>query len=296
LKINSKSTGLYGRTIIVLQTAVYGKVINTQHFSSGDIVSISENGIPLADLMNESKILSGTVTKVTPQSVSIAIDCDLENLDDLLNDDDVYKIIKLSNEITYKRIKKALLRVKNSNLSTRSSHMADVLFLNSVPDQSEMKEDTNKNQTFFNKGLDNSQQEAVRFTFEQKDLAIIHGPPGTGKTTTLVEIIKQNCLKYKQKILCCAPSNIAVDNLVERLIEPEIGYSKLKMIRLGHPARLLESIQSHSLDSIVNHSEQFQLVRDIKNEMETTLKAIRKSSTERKQTNLFYNYLLEKSF
>ncbi len=242
-------------------------------------MSISENGIPLTDLMNEAKLLSGTVTKVTGQSVSVAIDCDLENLDGLLNDNDVYKIIKLANEITYKRIKKALLRVKDSKLSPRSLHMANVLFLDTLPGQAQVKEET---VAFFNKGLDVSQQEAVKFTFAQKDLAIIHGPPGTGKTTTLVEVIKQNCLKYKQRILCCAPSNIAVDNLVERLAEGEVGYSRLKMIRLGHPARLLESIQGHSLDSVVSRSDQYRLVRDIKDEMDTTLKALRKSSTERK--------------
>lgn len=103
-----------------------------------------------------------------------------------------------------------------------------------------------------------------------------------GKTTTLVEIIKQNCLKYEQKILVCAPSNIAVDNLVERLTVTEQGFGKLKMIRLGHPSRLLENIQGYSLDAIVNRSDQYQLANDIKKEMETTLKAIRKSSTQRK--------------
>ncbi len=98
-----------------------------------------------------------------------------------------------------------------------------------------------------------------------------------GKTTTLVEIIKQNCLKYKQKILCCAPSNIAVDNLVERLTIAEKGYSRIKMIRLGHPARLLEHIQEYSLDSILTRSDQYKLANDIKVDMDKTLKTIRKS-------------------
>lgn len=135
LKIDSKATGLYGRTIVVLQTAVFGKTINTQHFSSGDIVSLSENSIPLAELMNETKILSGTVSKVSVQSVSVAIDGDLENIDEQLNENHVYKIIKLSNEITHKRIKKALLKIKDSKIGARSSHMADVLFLNTTPGQ-----------------------------------------------------------------------------------------------------------------------------------------------------------------
>jgi hypothetical protein len=62
----------------------------------------------------------------------------------------------------------------------------------------------------------------------------------------------------------------------------EQGYGKLKMIRLGHPSRLLENIQNYSLDAIVNRSDQYLLAKNIKQEMETTLKAIRKSSTQRK--------------
>lgn len=82
----------------------------------------------------------------------------------------------------------------------------------------------------------------------------------------MVEIIKQNCLKYKQKVLCCAPSNIAVDNLVERLNGNEEGFGRIKMVRLGHPARLLESIQEFSLDSMVSKSDQYGLANDIKGE------------------------------
>ena len=135
LKIDSKSTGLYGRTIIVLSTSVFGRTINTQHFSSGDIVSISENSIPLSELNNESKLLTGVVTKVHSQSVSLAIDADLENLDDQLNENGVYKILKLSNEVTYKRIKRALTQIKESKLKQRSSNLADVLFLKTAPQQ-----------------------------------------------------------------------------------------------------------------------------------------------------------------
>lgn len=254
-------------------------------------MSISENSVPPSQLNNEKNLISGTVTKVAPQSISIAIDKEIENLDEQLNENDVYKIIKLCNDITHKRIKTALLNLKDLKLNDRTSRLADVLFLNAKPDRCNINnvkfgsELAYQNQQFelqfFNTRLDKSQKEAVQFTFEQKELAIIHGPPGTGKTTTLIEIIKQNCLKYKQKILCVAPSNIAVDNLVERLIPAEKGFSRIQMIRLGHPARLLEHIQEYSLDSVVNKSDQYKLANDIKSDMDKTLKTIRKSSTQR---------------
>ncbi len=69
--------------------------------------------------------------------------------------------------------------------------------------------------------------------------------------------------------------------MVERLIPSENNYSRIKMIRLGHPARLLESIQEYSLDSILSRSEQYKLANDIKQDMDKTLKSIKKSSTQR---------------
>lgn len=77
---------------------------------------------------------------------------------------------------------------------------------------------------------------------------MIHGPPGTGKTTTVVEFILQAVRVQKAKVMACAPSNIAVDNIIERL---HISNPKLKIVRIGHPARLLESVQKHCLDALI---------------------------------------------
>lgn len=77
-------------------------------------------------------------------------------------------------------------------------------------------------------------------------MSLIHGPPGTGKTTTVVELILQAVEHQKAKVLACAPSNIAVDNMIERI---HAENPKLKIVRIGHPARLLESVQHLSLDA-----------------------------------------------
>jgi superfamily I DNA and/or RNA helicase len=72
-----------------------------------------------------------------------------------------------------------------------------------------------------------------------QDVSMIHGPPGTGKTTTVVELILQAVKVQKAKVMTCAPSNIAVDNIIERLHQQN---PKLKIVRIGHPARLLDSV------------------------------------------------------
>jgi len=63
-----------------------------------------------------------------------------------------------------------------------------------------------------NPHLNESQRDAVAFALSQSEIAVIHGPPGTGKTTTVVELIMQH-VRLGHKVLACAPSNIAVDNV-----------------------------------------------------------------------------------
>ena len=83
---------------------------------------------------------------------------------------------------------------------------------------------------------------AVAFALAAKDVAIIHGPPGTGKTTTVVEYVRQ-AVAPRQTVLACAPSNHAVDNLLEKLLAAgEVP------VRLGHPARVMPDLRARSLD------------------------------------------------
>jgi ATP-dependent RNA/DNA helicase IGHMBP2 len=93
-------------------------------------------------------------------------------------------------------------------------------------------------------GLNTSQEAAVKKIISAKDIAIIHGPPGTGKTTTLVQAIMVIAKQYKEQILVVAPSNTAVDLLSEKL-----SIEGLNVLRIGNPARVSDKLMDLTLDS-----------------------------------------------
>jgi ATP-dependent RNA/DNA helicase IGHMBP2 len=121
-------------------------------------------------------------------------------------------------------------------------------------------------------GLNDSQNQAVNDIIAAEDVAIIHGPPGTGKTTTITHAIKQ-LSKKEATILVTAPSNSAADLLTERLSDLE-----LDVVRIGNPSRIDESLIQHTLESRLARHPDYKNVKKIKKEAaEMRRKAVRLS-------------------
>ena len=90
--------------------------------------------------------------------------------------------------------------------------------------------------------LNRAQQEAVNKVLRAKDVAIVHGPPGTGKTTTLVEAIYET-LRRESQVLVCAQSNMAVDWISERLVDRGIS-----VLRIGNPTKVNDKMLSFTYE------------------------------------------------
>lgn len=117
--------------------------------------------------------------------------------------------------------------------------------------------------TPFDEALDEKQRAAVDAALRSGDIALIHGPPGTGKTRTLVEVVRQRVARG-ERVLCAAPSNTAVDNLGIRLaqIAPAVGQAPLRAVRLGHPARVHPALATLTLDAQVAADGATKLARE----------------------------------
>ncbi|MGH1338848.1 MAG: AAA domain-containing protein [Aureispira sp.] len=106
--------------------------------------------------------------------------------------------------------------------------------------------------------LNRSQNTAVQQILSAEDIAVIHGPPGTGKTTTLVAAIQQ-IVKHESPILVCAPSNSATDLLTEKL-----AAQGLNVVRIGNVSRVDEDLLQHTIEGILQTLPEIQEVKKMK--------------------------------
>ncbi len=106
--------------------------------------------------------------------------------------------------------------------------------------------------------LNDSQNEAVAHIIAARDVAVVHGPPGTGKTTTLIRAIRHSMHEQSQ-ILVAAPSNTAVDLLTEKLAEYGIH-----VVRMGHPARVNERLWKHTFDAKVESHPDYKRMKQLR--------------------------------
>lgn len=153
----------------------------------------------------------------------------------------------LFDDRTYREMEKALKQVIEAR-GNRLAELRDVLLGRQAAQYREVNEFLRSDQ------LNESQNEALRDVIGSYELTVIHGPPGTGKTTTLVQVVKQ-LLQAEPTVLVTAPSNTAVDLLTERLFA-----QGLNVLRIGNISRVDEEVLRQTLDyQIANHPDSKQI-------------------------------------
>jgi superfamily I DNA and/or RNA helicase len=181
-------------------------------------------------------------------------------------------------EVTFERGFAAIARLRDAKSGTRTAEWREALYGDALGPSAPQPGEPGQIAPF-DAGLNESQLAAVRFAVSAPRLALIHGPPGTGKTRTLVEVVRQ-CLRRGERLLLTAASNTAVDTLAERLITAGVP-----LLRLGHPARVASSVVDSTLDARLEASDARKRARRLTSEANELRRKIDK---RRARGNLSY--------
>ena len=194
-------------------------------FQVGAVVSI------FTGHADDAEAVSGVISYVRDNKMRVVLNSD--KMPDWINQGKL-GVNLLFDEGSYHEMYKALKEVLKADKG-RLADLREIFYGAKAP---EFKNGFD----FQSVNLNAGQNRALTKVFNGKDISIIHGPPGTGKTTTLVNAIKE-VVKNERQILVSAQSNAAVDLIVEKLDNLGIG-----VLRLGHPARLTPEVIENSLD------------------------------------------------
>jgi superfamily I DNA and/or RNA helicase len=221
-------------------------------FQSGKMVSVFSNAKGSPD----KHYIGGVINYVRDNTMVITVNGD--DLPDWI-DDTLLGVDLMFDEMAYREMEAAMKAVIKA-ADSRVAELRDTLLGFRLPVVSHQPPATGDGQPATD--LNESQRHALQKVLEAHDVAIIHGPPGTGKTTTLVQAIRQT-VKTEKQVLVCAPSNAAVDLLVEKLSE-----QGLNAVRIGHPARVTEQSLSKTLDARIAMHDHFKELRALRKKME----------------------------
>lgn len=238
VKINSEELG--SGELLHLEIERTTQTDQPHQFSSGKNVSLFSNQA------EEAHELTATIKSVSRNSMKLVVHS--EELPDWCYDGKLGLNIQFDDN-SYLEMQRALDVV----IEARHNRIAELrdMIEGEVPISFEKQDED-----LVIPQLNLSQNRAVRHVVSANDIAVVHGPPGTGKTTSLVQAIRITLQEEKQ-VLVCAPTNSAVDLLTEKLLETGID-----VLRLGHPARISDELMGSSMDGKIGSSPYY---KDIKN-------------------------------
>ncbi len=229
-------------------------------FQSGKMVSVFSN----ASGKSEKHHQNGVINYVRDNLMVITLNG--EDLPEWI-DSGLLGVDVMFDEMSYREMEYTLNKVIEAE-DNRAAEFRELLLGGGVagyqlPVTGNRDQETG-NQKLLANLLNESQLKAAHKIIESRDIAFIHGPPGTGKTTTIVQAIKFT-VKEEGQVLVCAPSNAAVDLLVDKLSE-----QGLNVIRIGHPARVTEQSLSKTLDARIAQHQHYDELRSLRKKMEHT--------------------------
>ncbi|HEY6099004.1 MAG TPA: AAA domain-containing protein [Anaeromyxobacter sp.] len=247
-----EESALAGRTLVTFTRG--GKTLGGARIGTGSLVSLS--------LRREARpdAPTGVVARRTRTAVAVAFD---EPPPDWATDGRVALELEPS-PVTWERLSSGLARLRDEKAGKRWHAV-----LSGTPPRFLSR----PRGPVLGHGLNAEQAAALDLADRAEDVALVHGPPGTGKTTVLVEVIRRAAARGEQ-VLAAAPSNLAVDNLVERL-----AAGGLSCVRLGHPARVLPTLLEHTLEAQAEAREPARIARGL---VEEAI-ALRRQASKRRQ-------------
>jgi superfamily I DNA and/or RNA helicase len=218
-------------------------------FQSGKLVSVFCN----ASGKSDREHVNGVINYVRENTMVVTLNSD-ESPDWI--GDGMLGIDVMFDEMTYREMEFALKEVMKAD-DNRVAHIKHLLL---GTEKAGFKQ--NKFAIDGLTILNDSQLIALNQMLQAEDVAFIHGPPGTGKTTTLVQVIKYT-IKEEKQVLVTAPSNAAIDLLVDKLSE-----QGLNVLRIGHPARVTEQSLSKTLDARIANHPNYHELKSLRKKME----------------------------
>ncbi|BBG66347.1 DNA helicase, putative [Hydrogenimonas sp.] len=260
--LSGREREVYGRAILGLKGRGEGmkfdlfivrfsrdKVIDTE-IGSGDIVLISR-GEPL------KSDLTATVMSVAKNYIEAAFS---QKPPAWVRSEGI-RVDLYVNDITFKRMESNLEKMRH--IKAPYSDVRDIV----LGLKSASKSATTEIEAF-NGDLNETQLEAVSSALGGSETVLIHGPPGTGKTTTVTEVIVQ-AVKRGQRVLASADSNVAVDNMLRKLSKVE----GLNLVRIGHPARVGEGLERYALFTLMENDPANAEIRELVEEVREHIEA-----------------------
>ncbi len=219
----NKVKGKYLGKELGMQIVQFGRseTIETE-ISVGDMVLVSTDNPLRSDL-------TGTVTEKGARFIKVAFDKSIPKWA-------LKKKVRLdlyANDVTFRRMEDNL-----KHLSLKGKNALEYI----LTDRNPKKNRKTPYIDYIDKNLNASQKIAIENALSCENFFLIHGPFGTGKTRTLVELISQET-RQNHKVLATAESNAAIDNILERLMNNK----KLNLTRLGHPQRVSKNNIAYSL-------------------------------------------------